>query len=275
MKREEKIRSFREIKNIMKKYKTIAIVDMLKMPGRELHNIREMLKEKAKIKMLPKTFLLSVLPFQLSKYAKKAHVPAIILSNDDPFRLFRFLKENRVSAKAKPNDIATNDILINPMPTPLQPGPAITKLQNVGLKTAIEGGKVVIKEGKVVTKKGEKITQDVAEVLNMLGIEPLKIGLNIVAAYHHDIIYEKDVLDIDETEYVNNLHECINNMIKISLKVHYSVPETIKIMLINALRDCLSICINSNVYEKDFIKEHIKKAYLNVCLLNSKIGGET
>ena len=78
------------------------------------------------------------------------------------------------------------------------PTSIIGELGAIGIKAGIEGGKVAIKEDAVVVKDGEVINANVAAILTRLGIEPMEIGLDLVAAYEKGSIFDKKILGVDE-----------------------------------------------------------------------------
>ncbi len=79
------------------------------------------------------------------------------------------------------------------------------ELQKAGLPAAIEQGKVVIKKDKVLVKKGDKIPRDVALVLAKLEVFPITVGLDLHAAYDDGMVFKKDVLAVDDKEYLDRV----------------------------------------------------------------------
>ena len=117
----------------------------------------------------------------------------VLFSKENPFSLFKVLKKNKSSAPAKAGQKAPKDILVSKGGTNLPPGPMISQLSNVGIKTGVENGKIAIKEDCIVAKEGDEISQPLAEVLTRLEIEPMEIGLNLSAVYENGEILTKSV----------------------------------------------------------------------------------
>jgi large subunit ribosomal protein L10 len=186
--------------------------------------------------------------------------PAMIFSNENPFRLFKILKERRSSAPARLGDIAPNDIVIPKGSTGLPPGPAISTLQKIGLKTTVDKGKISIAQDKVVVKSGEGVNEDVVNALNLLKIEPMEICLDLVTAWQNEEIYDKSVLDIDVDEYLNNINLAVQQMINISLDTGYLMPETAKMALHKAFIEAKELALTANILDKDIIGELLLKA---------------
>src|SRR3989338_5173671 len=132
-------------------------------------------------------------------------MPALLFTKDNPFTLFKTLKKNKSKAPAKAGQIAPSDIVVPAGATSFLPGPIIGELSAIGLKTGVENGKAAIKQNSAVVKEGQAIKQNVASILTRLGIEPMEIGLDLIATYENGEIFAKDILSVDEQEYINNI----------------------------------------------------------------------
>ena len=201
MKKEDKPKYVEQLTGMINEYSVIGVLNMHKMPARALQQMRESMRGTTVIKSGKKGLITKALNSSKksnikSLQEKLAGEAALLLTNENPFRLFRLIKENRTPAAAKPGDIAAKDITIPKGSTNLPPGPSISTLQKVGLKTSVQGGKIAVMADKVVCKAGEKITQDLADVLALLKIEPMEIGLDLAYVWEDGTIYGKQVLDV-------------------------------------------------------------------------------
>src|SRR3989338_1882329 len=185
---EYKINVVKALKEKIKSSKTILLASTRGLPSSQFHEIKKNLRGKAEIFVAKKSLVLKALgesekgSLQNIKEKVGADI-AIFFSNLDAFELSSLLADNQSSTKAKTGDIAPEDIVIEPGPTDLVPGPAISELSSVGLKVAVEGGKLAIKQPHTVVKKGDTIKDNVAGVLAKLNITPMKVGFEPVAAY--------------------------------------------------------------------------------------------
>ena len=264
MVKQEKMQEVEEVKQLLNSYSVIGVLNMHKLPARQLQQIRHSL-DKTVIKMSKKTLLAMAIDGadknNLSKIKDNlSGSVALLLSNDNPFKLFKILKENRSPASAKVGDIATKDIIIQKGSTGLSPGPAISTLQKIGLKASVQGGKIAILQDKVVCKAGEIITEDTAAVLGLLKIEPLEIGLNLTVAYEDGIIYVKNDLDIDVDAYINEIQKGVQQAFNLSINTGYPTKQTIELMIQKTFMETKSLCIEAGILEKDFIDDILIKA---------------
>src|SRR3989338_947309 len=208
----KKLEDVKKYVNLIEKYSIIGAVNMENLPAKQLQTMRANLRGTVEI-VVGKRRLLT-LALEKTKDKKNGveqlignlkGMPGLIFTNENPFTLYKKLKKSKSSAPARAGQVAPKDVVVKAGPTPFAPGPIIGELGAVGLKAGVEGGKVAIKQDAVVVKEGQVFSQSVAQLLTRLGIEPMEIGLNLVAAYERGTIFTKSILDVNEDEYVNNI----------------------------------------------------------------------
>ncbi|MBU5678279.1 MAG: 50S ribosomal protein L10 [Candidatus Aenigmatarchaeota archaeon] len=274
MKKAEKIKLVNEIKGIAKNYKVVGITNLYKLPTSSFQQIRKILKGNAIIKVAPKAVIEKVLESKEDWKDMKEKIegyPALIFSNMDPFKLYKLIEKNKTPAPAKAGDIAPKDIEVKAGKTDLAPGPAITALQKLKIKTKVEGGKISILSDQIICKKGDVITEDIASVLNMLKIMPMEVGLNVVAICENGIVYDKEILHIDEEETIKRIRNAVKEMINISINTWYPTKETIEFLLIKAYTEMKSLSINAKIITKETIAELLALGEAEATALKSKI----
>lgn len=277
---ERKKQIVKEVGEMINKYSVIGIVDLYKLPARQLQEIRESLRGKAIIKMVKKRLIKLILEkskkegiHELEKYIQG--MPALLLSNEDPFELAKIISKSKSSAPAKPGDIATKDIVVSAGPTDLPAGPAIGDLQKVKLPVGVENGKIVVKQDTVVAKAGEEITKELADALAKLNINPMEIGLNLIAAYENGIIYPKDILFVSVEEYLEKIKTAYKHAFNLSLNIGYITPATLPILLAKAHREAFNLALKANYVTKETVKPLLAKAHREAVALSSKVNIDT
>lgn len=263
--KEIKERKIEELTKLIDAHSVVGVVNLYKIPSAQLQEIRKKLKE-AKIKMSKKTLI----EFALKKSKKKniknlenflKGQPALLFSETNPFKLFKFLNENKTPAPAKAGDIAPGDIVVREGDTGLLPGPAIGQLSEVGIPTKVQNGKIyIIKDTKVASKE-DVITPKLANVLNTLGMKPMEIGLDLVAAYEDGIVFGKEILKIDEKEFLERLERCVKRAIELSLESSYITKVTAALAIRESYLKARTLAKEANIYVKDIIEDLITKAY--------------
>ena len=261
----EKVQIVKEVGEFVEKYQVVGILNMHKLPSRQLHSIKEKMKGKAKIKMVKKKLVERIL-----KQAKRSCVsnldiylkeqPAFLFSDTNPFELARLLNASKSKASAKPGDIAPSDILIPAGPTSIPAGPAISELQKAGLPTSVEGGKIAIKKDTIIVKAGQAIKKEVADVLGKLHIEPMEIGLDLLAVWDNGTIYDKSILFVPAEKYLEDLKAGYVYSLNLSVKINYYTKDNIKIFLSRANSEARALAIKAGYLTRDTIGPILAKA---------------
>lgn len=264
----EKPKEVEKLKELINNHSTIGVLNMQKLPARQLLKIRNNLRGTAIIRMSRKNLLIRSLRecgkndlADVIENLERFSSPALILSNLDAFRLYQVIKRNRTSIPAKLGDILRKDVTIKKGSTNLPPGPAISTLQKIGLKTRIEGGKIAIVDDKTL-KSGTVVNEDLVNVFNLLKIEPMEIGLDLVAAWDGNL-YKKDILDVDVDDYIKEIQLAIENAINLSMNVGYPTKLTIERMLQKAFIEAKELCLMANIFElaiDEILADAISKA---------------
>ncbi len=273
---DEKKEIVKEFKNLIDKYPIIAAVDVEKLPAKQLMTMRRKLKGKALVKMNKKRLMNLALKSskkegvgELSSYLKG--MPALLFSNHNPFSLFKELKKNKSPAPIKAGEVAPQDIIVPAGPTNFAPGPIIGELGSVGVKAGIENGKVAIKEDSVVAKEGEEVNAKLAGLLQRLEINPVEIGLNLIAAYENGTILTKDVLDIDEEEYINNVKLAASEAFLLSISQGIVTKDNITTLVMKGHSEALTLADETNILTDENKERLFAKAESQAKALESKV----
>jgi large subunit ribosomal protein L10 len=239
---EYKIKIVSELADKMKKSRTILIASTRGLPSSQFHEIKKNLRGKAVVRVAKKTAVLraidSVGKASLDKIKDNIGADiALFFSDMDPFALSGLLADNKSAARAKAGDIAPEDVNVEPGPTNLIPGPAISELSGVGLKVAVEGGKLAIKLPRTIVKAGEAIKENVASVMAKLDIKPMKVGFEPVAAYdkEDDKVYVG--IKIDKKGAYEELKEMISKALGFAVARGYVTKETVSLFIAKAGRE--------------------------------------
>src|SRR3989344_5936250 len=227
-----KIERVAQLKEAIITHKTLLIASTNKLPSSQFHEIKKKLRGKADVCVAKKSLVVRAIDATKNTALEplKKHIVAdiaLFFSDLDPFALSGLLADNQSPAKAKAGDIAPEDIHVEPGPTDLVPGPAISELSGVGLKVAVEGGKLAIKQPATIAKQGEAIKDNVASVMGKLGIFPMRVGFEPVAAYD---MKDKKVyvgIKIDKKGTLASLREIIGKSRGFAIAIEYVSKDTV------------------------------------------------
>ncbi len=269
--RREKPKAVEELTNMLKGYRCIGIFSLHALPASQLQEIRKKLQGKALIKVAKKT----IVKRALEKLGLDALVSrlegavGIIASNLSPFELYKEIKSAKGYRAPKPGEVATNNIVVEAGPTDLPPGPAISTLQQAGLKAKVEGGKITILQPATICKKGEEVSEVVASVCNLLGLTPIEVKLNLLAVWEDGIVYESDLLDINEEEYESRLEEAVKKAFILAIELNFVTPETVEFFIIKAYREMRTLAKELQLPIPEVIEDLIVDASLKAKALEA------
>lgn len=236
---EYKIKLVQEITSKIKNHRTFLIASTKNLPSSQFHEIKKNLRGKVEIKVVKKNIAIraidEVKSAELDSLKTKIGSDiALFFSNEEPFTLSGILSESKSSSKAKAGDIAPEDINVEPGPTDLVPGPAISELSSVGLKVAVEGGKLAIKLPRTIVKKGEAIKDNVASVMAKLNIAPMLVGFEPIAAYDKQDDKTYIGIKIDKKATLENLRIFASKAFSFAVNIKHISRETMKYFIAKA-----------------------------------------
>lgn len=273
----KKKKTVKEIVDKIKKYPIIGVVNMENLPTPQLQRMRAQLRDKVDLMMTKKRLIKKAIEQikdkkdieKIKEYLKG--MPALLFTEENPFSLYKTIKKNKSKAPAKAGQTAPSDIVVPAGPTPFAPGPVIGELGALGIKAAVEGGKISIKSDTKVASEGDEISEKLASMLSRLGIEPMEIGLDILAVYEKGTIYPKSVLDIDEEQFMKDLMQTAAESQALALDIGYTTPETIKPMIQRTYRAAKEIAKQGNFLTDETAAEMIEQAEREILALKSQL----
>ncbi|MBT4540923.1 50S ribosomal protein L10 [Candidatus Woesearchaeota archaeon] len=275
---ETKVKVVSEFSNLLKEYPIVAAINMENLPARQLQQMRATLrKENCVLKMTKRRLIKKAIEKskdingleQLDPYLKG--MPALLFTKENPFKLYKMLEKSKSKAPAKGGQTAPNDVVVKTGPTGFAPGPIIGELGQIGIKAGIEDGKVVIKADSVVVKEGEIINAQVAAILSRLGIEPMEIGLAITAVLEDGTIYKKDVLAIDEDEFMAKVMDAASSTFNLAVEVGYLCEDTVEVLLQKAYNDSKALALEANFMADAVVENLLAKAEAQASSLKAEV----
>jgi len=267
----------KEVVELIKKYPIVGVVNMENLPTPQLQRMRSQLRNKVDLLMTKRRLMNKAIDQIKDKPGiekikeKMRGMPALLFTKENPFTLFKTLKQNKSKAPAKAGQTAPSDIIVPAGPTPFAPGPVIGELGALGIKASVEGGKIAIKSDTKVASEGDEISENLAGMLTRLGIEPMEIGLDLLAVYEDGTIYPKSVLDVDEEKFMSNLMLTASQAHALAMEIGYTTPETIEPMIQRTYRAAKEIAKESKFLTDETASEMVEQAEREMLALKSQL----
>jgi large subunit ribosomal protein L10 len=231
----------------------VGLVNFESLPARQLQNMRAMLlKNGVKMRMARK----KLLDLALAESKKKGidglrermkGLPALLFSSENPFTLYAKIQKNKSAAPAKAGQEAPKDIIVKAGSTNFAPGPIISELGEVGIKTKVENGKLAIIADVTVAAEGDEISAKLASMLARLDIQPMEVGLDLVAVLEDGTVFEAKQLRIDEVEYEQNFTQAAQWAMNLAVDAAIAAPDTIEILLQKSFTDARALSVEQEI----------------------------
>lgn len=233
---EKKLQIVSELEDLIKNKKTIVIASIKGISGSQYQEIVKGLRGMAIVKVPKKSLIFRALDSAGNDAVKKLkehfkESSSILFSDIDSFDLAAELISKKTPARAKAGQEAPEDIEIEPGPTDLVPGPAISELGALGIQIQIEKGKIHIKEAKVIAKAGEKISEGAADIMGKLDIKPFSVGFTPIAAFDVEEGKLYSEINIDKEKVIEDLKYGFGRALPFAVSIGYTTPDTIKFII--------------------------------------------
>jgi len=263
---QEKKKLVQELIKDAKEYPIVGVVNMQSLPAQQSQKMREMLRKKGvKLIMARKKLLkLALVDSKLANIEQLAEkvkgMPALLFTKDNPFTLYSIIQKNKSAAPAKAGQEAPKDIVVPAGPTGFAPGPIISELAAVGIKTKVENGKLTIINDATVAKEGDIISPKLAETLKRLDIKPMEIGLNLTAVWEDGLVFAAKQLHVDEKEYAQNIVKAAQWAMNLAVECGIFTKETTEVIIQKAFREAKAVAIESAYLTEGTTEEVLAKS---------------
>ncbi|MEW6036042.1 MAG: 50S ribosomal protein L10 [Candidatus Micrarchaeota archaeon] len=247
----------------MKRYKTVAVLDLRKLPDALFQSLRKRIRDDGgKVFVLKKAVISRVLASNKKLAAKVGETEkpvALILTNKSAYEVNSFFKQHKKKRAAKVGDVAVADIVIPEGETDLPPGPALSELKAGGVNVQIKGGKIIVSKESVVAKGGEKLTGPKVKALQSLGVMPFELTANLLFGFDGEYVYGKELLDIGDTISAD-MAAGLSQGLNLSLNICYPTGQNIDVLLGDALRQAMNVSLNGGLYSSGSIERLLSSA---------------
>ena len=263
---EQKKKLVQELTNDLDQYPIVGVVNLQHLPAQQLQVMRSMLKAKGvKLSMTRKKLLYLALSQSKKKNldqlsAKIKGMPALLYTKENPFALNALIVKNKSEAPSKTGQTAPKDIVIKAGPTSFAPGPIISELAAVGIKTKVNAGKLEIIQDVTVAKEGEVISAKLAETLKRLDVKPMEVGLNLVAVWEDGLVFDSKQLHIDEKEYAQNIAQAASWALNLAVEAAYPTAETTELLVQKAFRESKAVSVEYAILTPETAEEILAKS---------------
>lgn len=242
----------KQLVQLFKSYPIIGVLNMEGLPASQANVIRAKLRSQVEMTMAKKRIIhLAIEQVKAEKPGIEKieqefkGMPGLLFTKENPFAIFKLIKKSKSPAAAKAGQKAPKEIVVKAGATPFAPGPVISELAGLGIKSKVDNGKIAIVSDTVVAKEGAVINDKLASMLMRLGITPMEIGLDLVALYEKGFIFNKSVLDIDEDALIADVTKAARWARNLSVEAAFVTKDNRELLIQKAFREAKAISLES------------------------------
>jgi len=263
------------IVEMIESYDSIGVVNIAGIPSRQLQEMRRDLHGTAELRVSRNTLLARALEqVDDGLEALTEHIAGqvgLIGTNSNPFSLYQELEASKTPAPIGAGEIAPNDIVIPEGDTGVDPGPFVGELQSVGADARIQEGSIQVLSDSTVLDAGEEVSQELANVLNELGIEPKEVGLDLRGVFSDGVSFAPEELELDVDEYEADIRAAASEAFNLSVNAGYPTETTVATMLQSARGDAKSLALYAAIEDPEVVPDLISKADAQLRALATQI----
>lgn len=264
----EKKQVVKEFAPLLKEFPIIGVANMANLPSAQLLKIRGSLRSNGVVIKMTKKRVLKIILKEaeahkpgITKLAEKMDgMPALLFAKDNPFKLYKTIQSKKSAAPAKAGQLAPRDLIVPAGPTPFAPGPIISELAQLKIKAGIVDGKVAIKEDATVAKKGDTISAQLSSILLRLNIQPMEIGLDLVAVWENGFVFNGDVLAVDEKKFIADIQQAHSEAFNLAIDCAIMNKDTTEFLLGKAFKEAKAVAVDAAILAPEVVDEILARA---------------
>ncbi len=256
-----------EVDNIVEmieSYDSVGVVNIAGIPSRQLQEMRRDLHGTAELRVSRNTLLVRALEeVNDGLEGLTEHIAGqvgLIGTDSNPFSLYQELEASKTPAPIGAGEIAPNDIVVPEGDTGVDPGPFVGELQSIGADARIQEGSIQVLSDSTVLEAGGEVSQELANVLNELGIEPKEVGLDLRGVFSDGVLFAPEELEIDVEEYEQDIAAAASRAFNLSVNAEYPTATTLPTMLQTATGDAKSLALSAAIEDPEVVPDLISKA---------------
>lgn len=277
---QKKVQMYKQLQELPKQYKVMALVRMEKVRSSQLLPLRKKFRGEVEIisvkdKVAQKALASLKMPAVDKMLDKLVGQCVMMFTNLSPHKLNILLGKNKIMLAARGGDKASIDVVIKAGNTGITPGPILTDFKEAGVATKIDQGTVWITKDSIPAKKGEVISAKLATLLSKLDVKPVEAGIVLNSALEESTVYSQEELVIDVEKYRNAFAQAHQEALSLSIEIGYVTKENVGLILAKAVQHARSLAIESGYLTEETKNQTIQKANAQASALAAKLKNYT
>ncbi len=270
-----KLEEVEYLTRLFKEYPVFAIADLTGFPTNQLQKLRKKLHKKMVFRVSKNKLILRALKNAgmdasvIEPYLTGQNL--LIFTRMNVFELGLLLDTYRAQTYYKPGEVTDKEIVIPAGNTGLSPGPILTTFSKLKIPTRVQGNSIVIAKDTVVAKPGDVVSEELASLLQRLGIALKEVKIKVKIAYEDGIVFPGDKIVLDIEEYRAQLMQAYTDALKIGSEIAWPVPEILELSLMKAIRQAYGLAAEAGFITPETAEYVIRQAVLKALVLAGEV----
>ncbi|MEM4681992.1 MAG: 50S ribosomal protein L10 [Ignisphaera sp.] len=271
---EEKRVVIEETKKLLTKYRTLILLEGTGVPSKLYLHMRRMYGDIFYIKMIKNKLLLKALnelgmpnTEEVAKYLTGPNVA--VFTNLNAFEAKLIMDKIAITHRVKPGDKIENEIIVPPTRTELKPGPIMSLFGRLKIPIQVRDGVIWIMREATIAKPGDTVTQELASLLDKLGIEPKLLKPKIKLAYERGLVIPADKLVIDVEGVKSSIIDGIKSALSLAVEFVVPEPDIVRLAISRAYARACNLAIETGIVTRDIAPLVFRAALMKVYTLAS------
>ncbi len=270
-----KIEEVEYLTKLFKQYPVFAVADLTGFPTNQLQKLRKKLHKKIVMRVSKNKLILRAMRNAGIDTSKIEHYLTgqnlLLFTTLNAFELGLLLDKHRAQTYYKPGEVTDKEIVIPAGNTGLSPGPILSTFSKLRIPTRVQGNSIVIAKDTVVAKPGDVISEELASLLQRLGIALKEVKLKVKFAYDGGVIIPGDQLVLNLEEYEKNLMNAHLDALKLGSEIAWPVPEILELSLTKAVRQALALAAEAGFVTPDTAEYVFRQAIMKALALAAEV----
>jgi len=254
-----------EIRDLLRKYRCIAIISLDGVPTPQYKKIKQELSKYGFIKVYKNSIFLRAAREEgianvdeLEKYLVGTN--AFMFTNMNPYELALLLDKLIAPKYAKPGDTATDDIYLPEGPTGIPPGPMLSVFGKLRIRTQVREGVIWIAKETKVASAGDEISPELASLLRKLNIKPVVVKLRPRVVWEEGNVIPAEQLRVDVDAFKNDLLQAVSVVREVAIEAALPLPEILPEIIARAYRRAAVLAGEAGFVTPETAAEVFKRA---------------
>ncbi len=260
---------------LFKQYSVFAIADLTGFPTSQLQRLRKKLYKKVVMRVSKNKLILRAMrnagidTSKLEKYLTGQNM--IMFTDLNAFELGMLLDKYRANVYYKPGEVTDKEIVIPAGNTGLSPGPILSTFSKLKIPTRVQGNAIVVAKDTVVAKPGDIVSEELASLLQRLGIALKEVKIKVKIAYDNGVIIPGDQLVLDLEEYERDLMNAHLDALKLGSEIAWPVPKVLELSLTKAIRQAYMLAAEAGYVTPDTAEYVFRQAIMKALALAAEV----